>query len=149
MATEIIAGLFALLAVYLAWRLGESSSKQSLKREQWKEKSSLYAEIYSVFEQAMSEIINHQERDCIQKFHALNSRVALLAKEEISEKYFTCCRQLEEWSVTYVKAYPNNGFIQSPDPTAKFKQPAADQFEALRSSIKELAALMKIDLAGT
>ena len=146
---EVIAGLFALLSAYLAWRLGEQSQAASIMREKRKEKEHLYESIYEAFERTTIEILGGKDRESVPKIISLNSKVALHAKADIADKYFQCCTLLEEWSELYDKANPKTKFVQSPDPAEKWKQPAKEAYEKLQPALKELADLMKQDLAAT
>jgi hypothetical protein len=142
----IIAGLFALLSAFLAWRLGEASSKSTLAKEVRREREELYANVYTAFERAISEIRNHKERTSVDDFFRLTPRISLLAPKEISERYFECCHRLKEWSEIYVRAYPNDGFVRVPDPAATFKEPEKELSMGLIQDLGLLVDAMRLDL---
>jgi hypothetical protein len=153
-----MAGLFALLSAFLAWRLRNTTdsdaSRASVAKEQRDEVKALYTGTYSLFERAIAEVRAGGPFTLSNDFSKLNAQFHLLAPEALSKQYGECCLQLESWSQLHVQASPKRMnvsgvpivFVQSPDPAAKFREPAAAAYEKLQSQLQDFVAAMRIEL---
>ncbi len=153
-----IAGLFALLSAFLAWRLRNATeshaSRSATAKERRNEIKSLYMETYSLFEKAIAEVSGGKPFTLANDFAKLNAQFHLLAPEKLSEQYGECCLRLQAWSQLHVQASPKRMdvggvpivLVQSPDPAAKYREPAAAAYQKLQSQLQGLAAAMRKNL---
>ncbi|WP_281783926.1 hypothetical protein [Sinimarinibacterium flocculans] len=155
-----IAGLFALLSAFLAWRLrnaaDSSIAEAAVAKERRNEVKALYTEAYSLFERAIAEVRNGQPFTLAHDFAKLNAQFHLLAPATLSEQYGECCMQLEFWSRLQGQASPKRMdvagvpliIVQSPDPTEKYREPAAAAYRKLQSQLQALASAMRRELSN-
>ena len=145
--TSIIAGAFAMLAAYLAWRLRASEIQIALQNEKRKDKEEFYKKIHRTFDNGMQAIIRHERTAFQSTFIELNTEVTLLSSKELNLLYEQSCQLLESWSLLFIKAWPNTNIIQAPDPAAKHKEPESAEYIKLLEKIAELNEYMRNDLS--
>ena len=154
----IIAGISAMISAIIAWKLSALSTEKarefSLKKEKYDELKDIYTKSFSLFENAIRQVLNFDEYTLAQEFSEINAKIRLLAPENIAEQYELTCSILESWSSLYVKTSPKRikigdskcVILQSPDPTKEFIEPAKKEYEHLQKEMKNLFDLMRVDL---
>lgn len=144
--TSLVAGIFVLIAAYLAWRLRISEKHAALMVEKRKEKEELYKKIHRTFD-GMIQAVKRHERTAMQKeVIELNAEVALLASDEFGALYEESCQNLEEWTAVFPKAWPDTNLLQAPDPTAKYKEQERAAYQQFLENLQKLNTFMKADL---
>lgn len=153
-----VAGFFALLSAYLAWRLkragDERERKVAIAVERRKELRELYAEIFVYLEQAIKHCVTQTPLDLTTGQSRANAKLRLLASEEINLAYDDVADKLHVWSILHAKASPRQmqigekvvTILQAPDPTGQFKAPASDAHHELHDSLAKLRTLMRHEL---
>lgn len=106
-ATSVIAGCFALVAAYFAWKLRLSENNASLAIEKRREKEDLYKKIHRTFDGVIQAIKRHERTAFQSVFIELNAKVNLLASEELRNTYEETCQYLKERAALFPKAWPN------------------------------------------
>ncbi|TCT06367.1 hypothetical protein [Paralcaligenes ureilyticus] len=151
----IIAGIFAVVSAFIAWRLKNSSDdrarKVSLEKERRDEIKGLYENTFVLFEQAIRQVQHREQFTLAREFSQTNAKIHLLAPQEITDRYLKVACLLEDWSQLHAKASPRqldlNGqtvtLIQSPDSTAAFKEPARAAYESLITELRSLTKAMR------
>lgn len=156
-------GVFALLAAYFAWRLKRGTDdrdrKTALAVERRKDLQELFSEVFAHLEQAIQRGQRLESFDLTLDLSRVNAKIRLIASEEVNLAYDDAADKLHEWSLLHVKASPRQmkvgestiAIIQAPDPTAAFKKPAAEAYEALHASLDKLRKCMRseIERAGS
>jgi pyruvate dehydrogenase complex dehydrogenase (E1) component len=107
-------------------------------------------------EQAIRHVRAGEEYPLHENRSEVNAKVQLLASETVGEKYAEAVHLLERWSELHVLASPRKmkagetsyELIQAPDPTAKYKQPAAEAHDGLQKCIGSLVQAMRAELRG-
>lgn len=155
----LIAGLFAVVSALIAWRLKNSSDDQarkvSLEKERRDEIKGLYQDTFALFEQAIRQVQHREHFSLATEFSQTTAKMHLLAPQEIADQYLKVSCLFENWSHLQAKASPRqldlNGqtvtLIQSPDPTAEFKEPAKTAYESLITELQNLTKAMRKELA--
>ncbi len=156
----VIAGIFAIASALIAWRLKNSSDdrtrKSSLEKERRDEIKGLYENTFSIFEQAILQVQRREQFSLAREFSQINAKMHLLAPQEIADQYLKVSCLLEDWARLHAKGSPRqldlNGqmatLIQSPDPTAEFKEPAKAAYESLIAELQNLTKAMRKELAA-
>lgn len=156
----VLAGTLALISAIIAWRLKVSSDeklrKLTLEKERRDETKDLYTTAFQLFERAIRQILDQDEFDLAGEFSKTNSRIHLLAAEPIVSQYSHVCSLLTKWSSLQHKASPKRiragdstfTLIQSPDPTAKYQEPAEEAYDELQRELTKLVQVMRDELAG-
>jgi hypothetical protein len=156
----VIAGILALGSAIIAWRLKVSSDETlrrlALEKERRDETKDLYATAFELFERAIRQILDQDQFDLAGEFSKTNSRIHLLAAEPIVSQYSRVCSLLTEWSFLQHKASPKRiragdstfTLIQSPDPAAKYREPAQEAYDELQRELTKLVQAMREELAG-
>lgn len=156
----VVAGIFAVASALIAWRAKNSSDdrtrKISLEKEHRDEIKGLYESTFALFEQAIHQVQRREEFSLAREFSQTNAKMHLLAPQEIANQYLKVACLLEDWSQLHAKASPRqldvNGqtvtLIQSPDPTAEFKEPAKAAYESLIAELQNLTKAMRKELAA-
>lgn len=159
-AASVIAGVFAVVSALIAWRLKNSSDDRarniSLAKERRDEIKGLYESTFALFEQAIHQVERREPFSLAREFSQTNAKMHLLAPQEIADQYQKVSFLLEDWSHLHAKASPRqldlNGqtvmIIQSPDPTAQFKEPAKAAYELLIAELQNLTKAMRRELAA-
>ncbi len=154
----IITGIFTLISAVIAWRLKvfsmEKAREFSLKKEKYEELKEIYTMSFSLFENAIRQVMHLDEFTLAHEFSKINAKIHLLAPENITEQYSLACSVLESWSALYIKASPKRNkigdtkyiLLQAPDPTKEFKEPAKQEYDHLQEEMNKLFDLMRIDL---
>jgi len=154
----VIAGLFAIVSPFITWKLKNASDERArlvaLDKERRDDIKRLYADAFALFEQAMSQVMHAEEFTLAREFTEANAKIHLLAPPKIAAQYDDACLLLEEWSQLHAKAQPRQlkvgektvTFVQSPDPTAKYKEPAKAAYDQLQTEVQKLTALMRVEL---
>jgi hypothetical protein len=156
----VIAGIFAVVAAFITWKLKNSSENRRDQivqlKEKFEEEKSLYTTTYQLFEEAINQVLGRGEFNLTQAFSENNAKIHLLASRQVIDQYSEAAALLESWSELHAKASPRQTkfrdetvtIIQSPDPTAKYKEPAKAEYKKLQASLRELVALMRNQLAN-
>ena len=159
--TAVIAGIFAIISAFLAWRLkqktDENTQKAITEKEKREEIKSLYIDILTVFENTVGEIGNNKEYTQAYVISEIGAKARLLAPEKVYELFAEAAFLVESWAQLHYRATPKqmkNGnqtitILQSPDPTEKYKLPASEEYEKLQSKLHEIEEVMRKDLKGT
>lgn len=157
----IIAGIFAIVSAFIAWRLKNSSDERArelaLDNQRRDEIKQLYTGTFTLFENAIRQILNKEKPTLAQAFSENNAKIHLLAPEHIAAQYSEVASLLESWSRLHFKATPHQmqvgeqtvTILQAPDPTAKYKEPANAEYQKLHNEMDKLIALMRAELNGT
>ena len=158
-SSNVVTGLFALLAAFLAWRLksiGDQKERSvALAIEKRRELSELYAQVFSSLEQAIKCATAREPYELTEERSRANAKVRLLASESVNLAYDDVSDKLQEWSALYVAASPRKTrigdqtytILQAPDPTERYKIPATRSHEALHESLQVLRSYMRSDLS--
>ena len=154
----VVAAAASLLAAFFSWRLKTTSDKNDRlyvkAKEERDELKLLYARAFVLFEQAIKQV-NCAEKFTLEKdISDVNAKVQLLAPQAIIDQYYEVAELLQKWSVLQLKASPRQikhgdhtlTFLQSPDPTEKFKQPALDANETFQLALQKLIEMMRWDI---
>ena len=156
---SVVAGVFAVVSAFITWRLKLSTEAKlranTREQEQRDTTRDLYVEVHALMERVVRQVLD-REFNLEEEVSRLNARVHLLADDHVVSQYEAVTAQLEKWSVVYRKSLPEQIKIgdraatiyRSPDPTAEFKKPAADAFEALQQELAKLVKLMRSELRG-
>ncbi len=154
----VIAGVFAVISAFIAWKLKNSSDtareKSDRIQRKHEEAKSLYTGTFQLFEEAIRQVLNRSEFTLAKQFSENNARIHLLAPATITEKYSEVAAFLESWSRLYAKASPQQmkigdqvmTMVQAPDPTAQYKEPAKAEYEKLQVGLQQLVELMRNEL---
>lgn len=155
----VIAGIFAVVSAFMAWRLKNSSDDRrdqvSHAKEKHDEEKSLYTTTFQLFEGAIRQVLDGSDFSLAQAFSENNARIHLLAPQHIVDQYSESASLLGSWSGLHAKASPRQikrgdetiTIFQAPDPTAKYKEPAKAEYEKLQVSLQKLVELMRSQLA--
>jgi hypothetical protein len=159
-ATALVSGAFGVGAAIVTWRLKASADdkERALAREKEcrEELRSLYTAVFVSLEQAIRHARSGEHFPLDKDRSEVNAKVQLLASEAVADKYSEASARLEEWSRLHALASPakmkvgDETFVmlQAPDPTAKYKQPAADAHKALQAALGELIQAMRAEVNG-
>lgn len=154
----VIAGIFAITSAFIAWKLKNSSDtvreKNDRIQRKHEETKSLYTGTFQLFEEAVRQVLDGDDFTLAKQFSENNAKIHLLASEKITQKYSEVAALLESWSRLYTKASPLQmkigdqvmTMIQSPDPTAQYKEPAKAEYEKLQVALQQLVGLMRDEL---
>jgi hypothetical protein len=157
--SNAVTGLFALLAAYYAWRLKRASDdrerKTALAVERHKELSDLYAQVFTMLEQAMKHTFALEPFDLTSERSRVNARVRLLCSDAVNEAYDDVADKLQSWSALHIAASPRQmrvgeqtlTIVQAPDPTREYKAPAEAAHKALHEALHVLRSRMRADLS--
>ena len=152
---SFIAGLFAILSPFITWKLKNSSDERTRQTAIEKEKrdqiKQLYTDIFVLFDRAIKQVLQKEEFSLAREFSEATAKIRLLAPEKIASQYSDVSFLLEEWAQLYYRATPQQTKIeeltfttlQSPDPTAQFKEPANLAFNKLQEELHKLIELMR------
>ena len=150
-----IAGIFAIISAFIAWRLKTSSDARGQMDAQNKERrdemKQLFTDTFTLFEQAIRQVLNREEFSLEESFSENNAKIHLLAPESVVAKYSEVGLLLEGWSRLHFKASPRQmkvgdhtlTMFQSPDPTAEYKEPANAEYQKLQEELQKLIKLMR------
>ena len=153
-----IAGLFAFFSAFIAWKLKVFSENQRnldiRKKEKHEEIKALYITTFQLFEEAMGQVYRQSEFTLAQAFSENNAKIHLLAPQKIIDQYSEASALFENWSVLRTKANPRKmrvgnesvTMLQSPDPTAQFKEPAVAEYRKCQESLQKLTELMRSEI---
>lgn len=145
---SLLAGFFAIIAAYFAWKLRMYEKDATLLVEKRKEKEELYKKIHRTFD-AVIQVVKRYETAALQEdFIELNAEVALLATDELGVIYEETAQYLEEWAALFPRAWPNTNLIQAPDPAAKYKAPEREAYRKFLEQLQKLNKFMRTDLNG-
>lgn len=154
----IIAGIFAIVSAFIAWRLKNSSDERArqlaLDNQRRDEIKQLYTGTFTLFENAIRQVLNKEEPTLAQAFSENNAKIHLLAPEHITAQYSEVASLLESWSKLHFKASPRQmrvgehtvTILQAPDPTAEYKEPANAEYQKLHEEMNKLIDLMRTEL---
>jgi hypothetical protein len=155
----IISGFFAVVSAYFAWylkrRTDDTARTLAGEKERRDELKQLYTDVFELIDNAVKEVMHFEGKSTAQDFSRISSRVHLLASDNVSDLYGATCDSLDTWKKLYVKSVPKTErigehtvtFIQAPDPTVKYKEPANDAFARLQDQFEKLVAQMKRELS--
>lgn len=156
----VIAGLFATVSAIIAWRLKSSSDEKqriaTLEKEHRDETKELYTRVFVLFEKAIRQELRLEEFTLGGDFSNTSAQIHLLATKQVGEQYSRVAALLERWSVLHRKATPQQmkvgeatyTLIQAPDPTAPYKEPAAEAYDELHRELHTLVDIMRGELAS-
>lgn len=156
----IITGSFTLLAAFLGWKLksasDEAARKVAIEKERRDEIKLLYENTFIIFEQAIRQVQQREQFTLGREFSQTNAKMHLVAPTPIADQYLVAVSLLDDWSELHEKASPRQierdgqiaTLIQSPDPTAPFKEPAKKAHESLLVELQKLTQLMRENLAA-
>ncbi|MBY0484448.1 hypothetical protein [Nitrosomonas sp.] len=156
----VIGGLFTLVAAFFAWKLKTASDdatrKLAIEKERRDEIKLLYENTFILFEQAIRQVKQREQFSLGCEFSQTNAKMHLVAPKPIADQYLVAASLLEDWSQLHAKASPRQidiggqtaTLIQSPDPTAPFKEPEKKAHESLLVELQKLTQLMREDLAA-
>jgi len=154
----VIAGIFAIVSAYIAWKLKTSSDNErdqvTRAKEKYEEEKSLYTNTFQLFGKAIRQVIEREQFTLAQEFSENNAKIHLLAPQAVIDQYSETASLLESWSVLYAKASPRKmkmgdqtiTVLQAPDPTAQYKKPEKNEYEKLQSSLRQLVELMRSEI---
>jgi len=155
----VITGCFTLVNGYFLWKLKTTTEENEKSfnhaKERREELKKLYSDLFVMFEQAIRMARTEVEYKLDKEMSTTNAKVRLLASPEVVEKYLECTDLLEEWSILYFKATPRRTknpdgstttILQSPDPTANYKEPERDAYKQLQIALDILIKEMRSDL---
>jgi hypothetical protein len=154
----IIAGVFAIVSPFITWKLKNASDERArltaLDKERRDEIKQLYTGIFVIFEHAIRQASQLEEFTLARELSEATAKIHLLAPERIAEQYSVACSLLEEWSQLHFKASPRRlrvgdqsvTVIQSPDPAAKYKEPANAAYSKLQDEVRKLTRMMRQEL---
>ncbi|MCP5239308.1 MAG: hypothetical protein H6949_05755 [Zoogloeaceae bacterium] len=139
----VITGSFTLLAAILGWKLKTSSDeaarKVAIEKERRDEIKLLYENTFVLFEQAIRKVKQREQFSLGREFSQTNAKMHLVAPTPIADQYLVAALLMEDWSQLHAKASPRQidfggqtaTLIQSPDPTAPFKEPEKKAHDSL------------------
>ena len=149
----VVTGVFGIILWWRKKKADETNLIRSQEKQKYEEKKKLYVRVYRLFEDAirLTRERNESRFAVTEDFHKANAEIHLLASDNVSTSYEKACLNLEKWSELYAKASPKTmklrdqtiTMLQSPDPTAKYQEPAKQAFSELQESLDALIALMK------
>lgn len=154
----VIAGIFAILSALLTWRLKTSTDDKVRQLTEEKQKrdeiTQLFTDTFSLFEQAMSQVLNREEFTLQETFSENNAKIHLLAPQHIVTKYCKVSALLESWSRLHAQASPRQmkmgdqtvTILQAPDPTEKYKEPAREEYNKLQEELYVLVSMMRAEV---
>jgi hypothetical protein len=153
-----IAGIFAIVSPFITWKLKNSSDERArliaLDKERRDEIKRLYSDIIVQFELVIKQVLQGESFNLAREISDSTAKVHLLAPAKIAAQYFDVCSSLEEWSQLHYKATPPKTkvgeitvtLLRSPDPTARYKEPANAAYEKLQDELRKLIGLMRGEL---
>lgn len=153
-----IAGIFAIVSPFITWKLKNASDERArlsaVDKQRGDEIKRLYTDIFALFEQAIRQVLQGESFSLVREVSEANAKIHLLAPAKIAAQYSDVCSLLEEWSQLHYKASPRQmkvgektvTILQSPDPAAKYKQPADAAYEKLQEELRQLIGLMRGEL---
>lgn len=156
----VITGSFTLLVAILGWKLKTSSDeaarKVAIERERRDEIKLLYENTFVLFEQAIRQVKQREQFSLGRDFSQTNAKMHLVAPTPVADQYLVAASLLEEWSQLHAKASSRQidiggqtvTLIQSPDPTAPFKEPEKKAYESLLFEWQKLTQLMREHLVA-
>ena len=156
----VVSGIFLVIAATITWKLKTSTDEKeraiAKAKEHRDELKALYTAVFVAMEQTIKRVLSGEDFPLDKELSEINAKVRLLALPAIAEQYCEAAALIGEWSSLHVKASPRKmkmgeqtiTILQAPDPTAQFKQPAADAYEKLQSSLERLVDLMRAELHG-
>jgi len=154
----VIAGIFAIISACISWKLKDGTDKKINKenriKEKYEEEKLLYSNTFQLFENTIGEVVERKGFTEAKAFSENNANIQLLAPRKVIDQYEEAASLLESWSILYEKANPKQmkvgedtvTIIQSPDPTAQYKEPAKIEYEKLQKSLRQLVELMRSEL---
>lgn len=154
----VVAGVFAIVAAFLTWKLKSSTEERERSIARAKEKrdelQNLYSEVFVLFEQAIKKVVHQEEFTLDAELSRTNAKVQLLASEPVINAYHEAGELLQEWSKLHYKASPRTMqlgeqkvvLVQAPDPTVQFKEPANEAHSALQVALARLVKQMRAEL---
>ncbi|WP_186222582.1 hypothetical protein [Burkholderia gladioli] len=154
----VVAGIFALISAYLAWRLKSSAdaSERSLaeSRERRQEMKDLYASVIATLEQSIKTVQSAGEFSLDKELSEINGKLHLIGSEASIRQYHDVAERIRKWSSLHIQASPRRMsiggdtilLIQSPDPTEKFKQPALDAYRELQGALECMIKQMRAEV---
>lgn len=146
----IIAGTFAIISAFIAWKLKNSSdtARENSDRIQRKHEEAklLYTGTFQLFEEALRQVLDRSEFTLAKQFNENNAI--------ITEKYSEVADFLESWSKLHAKTNLRQikvgdqemTMIQSPDPTVQYKETAKAEYDKLQVALQQLVELMRDEL---
>ena len=159
--SPVVSGIFLVIVAILGWKLKTSTDKRELEHAKEKERRDelkvLYTAIFVVMEQTINRVRAGEKFSLEKELSEVNAKVRLLASSTVEDLYCEAAVLVEEWSALHVKATIHRTKIgdqwvevfQAPDPTLRFKQPAADAYERLQSVLETLVAQMRVELRNS
>lgn len=150
----IIAGIFAIISAYFAWKLKKQSEELSQKNKKHEEIKELYLSVFELFEKTTHEVRKIECNIPHSEFHKTHAKIHLLASDSVAKLYDEACSTLQDWiSLHFKSTPPTQKFgdhyvttIQAPDPTAKYKEPAQKAYDVYRVALNSLTEQMKKEL---
>jgi hypothetical protein len=125
----VVAGVFAIIAAFISWKLKSSTEERERSIARAKEKHDelkhLYAEVFVLFEQAIKKVKHREDFTLDAELSHVNAKLQLLASEPVINAYHQAGELLQEWSRLHYKTFPPTmkfgeqtlTLIQAPDPT--------------------------------
>lgn len=158
--SAVVAGVFAMMAAVIAWRLKTWSEARegflARAKERHDELKLLYTDVFVLLEQAIRQILQDEEFTLDRELSAVNARVNLLASPGVIDQYHAVSQLLTKWTQLHYKSRPRKikigehtaTILQAPDPTAQYKKPASEAYEELQTVVEQLVKLMRAELNG-
>jgi hypothetical protein len=154
----LVGGLFSILTVFLNFQFTKRNmSHQGLTQFEEKRYQSileLYVHTYDLIERLMASQIKDEPAPVQTEFSTNSARMRLLAPTAVYEKYYEAIGLLESWSRLHAKTKPTRTkigdqvmtMVVSPDPTAKYVEPAKEAHDKAHEATVELVKAMRDDL---
>jgi len=155
----VIAGVCAIVAGVISWQLKRATDERERAIAQSKERrdelKQLYTQVFAAYEQAIRHVLELDEFTLDKERSEINARVNLLASEAVIGQYHEVASLLTKWSALHFQASPKRvrvgehtaTILQSPDPTAQFKEPERAAHEKLQDALELLVKTMRSELA--
>ena len=156
----VVAGTFTIISALIMWKLTHKTSERTREKAaqdaKFNEKKALYVRTHELYESAIKCTRSYENNHLSELFSKLTAEINLIASEDVATQYFYVADLFQDWIPLYLKAFPapkkmgdhSYIMIQSPDPTAKYKQPEKEAYDKFYSSYQDLIKLMRMELAA-
>lgn len=156
----VVAGIFALVSAYLAWKLKSTTeaNERTLveSRERKQEIKDLYASVIAALEQAIKKVQNTDDFSLDEELSEINAKLYLIGSEAAAQQYQDVAERIRKWSSLHSLATPRRmtiggdtiSILQAPDPTTKFKKSATDAYAELQCALESMIKQMRSEVRG-
>jgi hypothetical protein len=155
LAVPVVAGLFAIVAAVLTWKLTGRRERLKLQQEQEMQHFKSMEDLYTSLLEMVHEGIRYTEArlnydDYYKSMSTLLSRAMLKAPEEVLQYFQATCDALSAWSSQYRKGLPlmigDTGYAMVSNRDFPHQENARQLRPLLNDEMCELNAVMKKDL---